>query len=224
LFLVMAISAPDLRPIGVLGGTFDPIHYGHLRLGWDALCKLALQQVMFTPCHLPPHRTDPETAAEHRLAMAHLACADIDGFAVNGWELQQDKPSYSIDTLTHLREIFGPRQPLIFIMGMDAFAGFCRWHRWQELLELCHLCVAHRPHSLPLPPDSDAQQLLDQRTISSAALLQDQPGGLIYLLSSTEVALSSTQLRILAQGGTDLRFLLPDAVYRYIKLHRLYEP
>ena len=208
-------------PIGILGGTFDPIHNGHLRLGWEALCRLELAEVRLFPCHVPPHRATPATAPEHRLAMARLACAGVPGLTVDDWEIRRDHPSYSVDTLAHLRQQLGPDTRIVFLMGMDAFRQFSTWHQWAHILELAHLWIAHRPGSQLPPPDSQEGRLLQQRCVPASALL-DTVAGNLCVYDSTALDISATQLRSQIAQGISPRFLLPDAVWDYIEQHELY--
>ena len=133
-----------MSPIGVFGGTFDPIHFGHLRTAFEMLQALRFEEVRFIPCGTPPHRGETYANASQRLEMVRVAVDGQSGFVVDDRELQRDGPSYSIDTLKTLREEF-PQRSLGLIVGMDAFLGLPRWHRWRELLDVAHIIVAHRP-------------------------------------------------------------------------------
>ncbi len=215
----MAISA--VNAIGVLGGTFDPIHNGHLRLGWEALSQLGLQEVRLIPCHVPPHRAEPTSSAQHRLAMARIACAQVPGFVVDDWEIRRDEPSYSVTTLTHLRQIYGSATRLVFLMGMDAFCQFSRWHQWQHILELAHLWIAQRPGATYPAGNSAEGQLLHARSVDPSALL-DTAAGNLCVYDSTALDISATQLRGQIAQGISPRFLLPDSVWDYIEQHDLY--
>ncbi|MAR91457.1 MAG: nicotinic acid mononucleotide adenylyltransferase [Pseudomonadales bacterium] len=215
----MDISATNAT--GVLGGTFDPIHTGHLRLAWEAKCRLQLNFVRLVPCHLPTHRESPDTTAKHRLTMAELACIGVPGFEVDNWEINRHEPSYSVSTLLHVRDRIGPDAPLVFIMGMDAFNQFSRWHQWQTLLGVAHLWVAHRPGNRLPQPGTTEHQLLQQRQ-GSADQLQLRPSGHIYVHETTALDISATKLRQQIAEGITPRFLLPDAVWDYIQQHKLY--
>lgn len=216
----MAISAVDA--IGVLGGTFDPVHNGHLRLAWEARTQLGLREVRLIPCHLPPHRATPHSDARHRLAMTRLACSAVPGFTVDDWEIRRNAPSFSVDTLTYLREQQGPHARLVFLMGMDAFCQFATWHQWQRILELAHLAIARRPGACLPAAGSIEHDLLQQRQVDHRCLL-DAVAGQICIQDSTALAISSTALRQQMAQGISPRFLLPDAVRDYIEQHHLYE-
>ena len=136
-----------LAPIGILGGTFDPIHYGHLRLAEEAREALALEQTLLIPSGQPPHREVPQTPAGDRLAMARLAVVANPSIVVDPAEAESATPSYSVLTLERLRAKFGPARPLVLLLGADAFAGLPSWHRWRELFTLAHLVAVQRPGS-----------------------------------------------------------------------------
>ena len=149
------------EPLGVFGGTFDPVHFGHLRLAEEACAALGLQQVLWVPAGRPPHRDRPLAASAHRLHMVSLAIAGNPRFALDATEAGSDTASYTVNTLRRLRQQLGSAQPLVLLLGADAFAGLPSWYHWQELFELAHLAVATRPqHSLDpdrLPPALAAQ-------------------------------------------------------------------
>lgn len=206
---------------GVLGGTFDPIHTGHLRLAWEAKSRLSLRYVRLIPCHMPTHRESPDSTAKHRLTMAELACIGVPGFEVDNWEIVRHESSYTVNTLIHVRDQIGDSAPLIFIMGMDAFNQFTQWHKWEEILELAHLWVAHRPGAaLPVPSSPEARLLSNKYSEPDA--LNDSPQGRICLHETTALDISATKLRQQIQAGITPRFLLPDAVWAYIQQNELY--
>ncbi len=212
---------PAINATGVLGGTFDPIHTGHLRLAWEAKSRLGLHYVRLIPCHIPPHRESPDSNAKHRLTMAELACIGVPGFEVDNWEILRLEASYTVNTLTHIRDQIGLDAPLVFIMGMDAFNQFCDWHRWQDILDLAHLWVAHRPGSKLPAADSQEGKLLRSRESLPEALMT-KPNGYICLHETTSLDISATKLRQQIQEGITPRFLLPDAVWAYIQQNQLY--
>ncbi|MBL8481248.1 MAG: nicotinate (nicotinamide) nucleotide adenylyltransferase, partial [Rhodocyclaceae bacterium] len=137
------------EPLGVFGGTFDPVHVGHLRLAEEAAETLQLERVAWIPAGRPPHRGAPATAAAHRLAMVQRAIADNPRFVLDDAEVRADAPSYSVLTLARLRAAHGPERPLVLLLGADAWAGLAGWHRWQEIFELAHIAVASRPGLAP---------------------------------------------------------------------------
>ncbi len=161
--------------IGILGGTFDPIHHGHLRCAQELLQDLPLDEVRLVPCRIPPHRDTPQASAEQRLRMLKAALDGAPGLTVDDRELSREGPSYTVDTLHSLRAEFGAT-PLCLIVGMDAFNGLDRWHRWQELIGLAHIVVAHRPGWLP-PQAGAVAELLSSHAIQSATELRARPAG-----------------------------------------------
>jgi len=214
------------KAIGLLGGTFDPIHYGHLRLAEEMGELLGLDEVRIVPAGHPPHRGRPRVDAMHRLAMARLAVAGNPRFVLDEREVHKVTPSYSVETLTALRGELPAGTPLILFMGADAFMGLTTWHRWQELPELAHLAVAHRPgftsavweDALPEP----LRRLLAIRRCEQPGELVERPAGLIHLHAITQLDISASQIRERALRGRSLRYLLPDSVIDYIQENHLY--
>lgn len=217
------MSAGRQIPLGILGGTFDPIHFGHLRLAEEAIDALGLGSVRFVPAGRPAHRGVPAAAAAHRLEMARLAITSNPRFSLDAGEVEAATPSYTVPTLERLRRELGPARPLVLLLGADAFAGLATWHRWRDLFHLAHLAVTHRPGfdldaaSLPAPV---AAELTARR--APPASLWDAPAGTIVPFAITPLAISATQLREFVAAGQSPRYLLPDAVVEYIACHHLY--
>ena len=199
-----------MRPIGIFGGTFDPIHYGHLRTAFELLQTLDFDEVRFIPCGDPPHRGVTFAPAALRLEMVQLATRNEPGFLVDDRELRRQGPSYSIDTLASLRAEF-PRRSLCLITGMDAFLGLPTWHRWDEILDFAHIVVAHRP-GWRAPDEGALGALLSERRTRRAADLHEEPGGNVYIHAVTQLEIASTEIRKLVAGGYDPRYLVPDSV------------
>ena len=218
----------DAGPLGLLGGTFDPIHFGHLRLAEEARDALRLEQVALIPAGSPPHRGTPQSSAAARLAMAELAVAGNAHLMVDAGEIFADGPSYTVLTLQRLRALHGPARPLVLILGADAFAGLPGWHRWQELFELAHIAVANRPGYAPhgrrwpaaLSEELDAA--CADRISTDTAVLRRSPAGQVVPFDMTPLAISASLIRDLIQAGHSARYLLPDPVLDYIGLHHLY--
>jgi nicotinate-nucleotide adenylyltransferase len=212
-----------MPPIGIFGGTFDPIHFGHLRLAEEMAEGLGLSQVRFIPAGQPPHRGAPRTAASHRLEMARRAIAGNPRFAVDAREVQRPDPSYTVDTLTALRAELGDEQPLWLLLGADAFLGLPSWHEWQRLFELANIAVAARPGAQLLQADSMPDELkheVSQRQQADGAVAG--PAGAVRLQQMTPLDISATVIRdTLARHGS-ARYLLPDSVLDYIHEHQLY--
>lgn len=203
-----------MRPIGVFGGTFDPIHFGHLRTAFELLQALRLAEVRFIPCSDPPHRGRMFASAAQRLQMVELAIDDQDGFVADDRELARSGPSYSVDTLLSLREEF-PRQPLGLILGMDAFLGLQTWHRWEEILDVAHIVVAHRP-GWKAPDLGPLGEMISERGTHRVDDLHDHLFGRVHIHAVTQLEIASTEIRELLAAGRDPRFLMPDAVCRAI--------
>jgi len=203
-----------MRPIGVFGGMFDPIHYGHLRTAHELHEILGLETLAFLPAGDPPHRAAPLADADTRLAMLRAAVADDPRFIVDDRELRRPGPSYTVLTLEEMRAERG-LQPVVLIMGVDAYAGIGRWHRSQDLLSLAHLVIALRPKS-PTPQDGFAGELLRTRRCDDPALLTGSPAGLVYVSEGTQLDLSSSAVRDVVAAGRDPRYLMPEASRRII--------
>lgn len=204
-----------MSAMGVFGGTFDPIHYGHLRTAYEVLQALRFSEVRFMPCGTPPHRGGTVASPEERLAMVQAATAGQHGFVVDDRELQRAGPSYSVDTLAALRNEY-PLWPIALIIGMDAFLGLPKWYHWQELLQLAHIVVAHRP-GWKAPDIGPLGDLLAERGTHRVGDLHQARSGHIYILDVTQLEISSTDIRDIVSAGRDPRFLMPDAVRDYIR-------
>ncbi len=207
--------------IGILGGTFDPIHYGHLRTALDVQEALELERVHFVPLKHAVHREQPGTAAELRASMVQAAVAQHPAFVMDDRELHNDRPSYSLYTLQSFRHQM-PHTSLCFLLGMDAFRDFLNWHQPMEILKLAHLVVMHRPGEEM--QEAQLQQLVAERSVEDAAALRRQPGGSILFQPVTQLAISATDIRRRARQGCSLRYLLPDAVITIIEQLKLYRP
>jgi nicotinate-nucleotide adenylyltransferase len=203
-----------MRPIGIFGGTFDPIHYGHLRTALELKQRLDLAAVHFVPCAKPPHRTAPMTDGALRLRMVEAAIRDEAGFVADSRELERAGLSYTIDTLASFRAEFGGRS-LCLLLGMDAFLGLPEWHHWRELTTLAHIVVAHRP-GWEAPTSGALGQLLRERRAPSAADLATNPAGFVHVQPVTQLEISGTDLRDSLRAGRDPQFLLPDSVRQII--------
>lgn len=210
-------------PLGIFGGTFDPVHYGHLRLAEEAMLHLGLGGVRWIPAGQPPHRGRPQVMPEQRLHMVERAIAGNLAFMLDSAEVEAASPSYTVHTLSRLRGELGPAQPIVLLVGADAFAGLSSWHRWREILELAHIAVSHRP-GFPVEPASLAPDLAEvfTRHVGAAGDLARRPAGVITSFAMTQLAISATQIRKLLANGLSARYLLPQAVLDYIQTHDLY--
>jgi nicotinate-nucleotide adenylyltransferase len=212
------------EPLGLFGGTFDPVHYGHLRLAEEAIAHLALGGVRWIPAGQPPHRGTPQVTAAQRLDMVRCATAGNQRFSVDAGEVEAAAPSYTVHTLERLRRELGDRQQLVLLVGADAFAGLATWHRWRDIFALAHVAVSHRPgfpvETASLPHDLAAE--FNDRRLTDVAALKTSPAGGIVTFAMTQLAISATQIRKLLANELSARYLLPDDVLDYIQLHSLY--
>lgn len=208
------------KRIGILGGTFDPVHIGHLRGALEVAEQFALDELRLIPSARPPHRGTPQVSAEDRLAMVRCAVAGVPPLTVDDRELHRDRPSYTIDTLESLRGELAPDDQLFLVLGWDAFCGLPTWHRWEELLDHCHILVLQRPDADSEPPQV-LRNLLAARSANDPQALS-RPGGSIAFVWQTPLEVSATQIRERLASGKSVRFLVPDAVLAYIHAHGLY--
>jgi nicotinate-nucleotide adenylyltransferase len=232
--------------LGLLGGTFDPLHVAHLRLGLEAREVLGLAGVCLIPAGTPPLRAVPQCAASHRLAMVERALAGIPGFSVDPGEVLaaagNPVPSYTVATLERQRRQHGAQRPLLLLLGADAFARLESWHRWRELFALAHIGVATRPgHDLKVPAGTQSAgagslcvpgtPLRGQATALDAefaarrgvaADLAGAPAGRIVPFAITALEISASAIRERLARGLSVRYLVPDAVLDYIESHQLY--
>jgi nicotinate-nucleotide adenylyltransferase len=205
--------------IGVLGGTFDPVHLGHVRPALELLQALSLREIRFVIARIPPHRDPPKASAEHRWRMLELALQAHPGLIADDRELLRDGPSYTVDTLRGLR----PEQDetLCLIMGSDAFVGFTAWRCWQGILRLANIVVITRPET-HLPARGVIGELLQQRRVSKADDLARCASGGILPWTVRPVDVSATAIRSGLAAGRDVSSMLPAPVLRYIRSHGLY--
>lgn len=199
-----------MKPIGIFGGTFDPIHYGHLRTAFEMLQALRFAEIHFVPSGDPPHRGETFARAELRLEMVKVATQGEPGFRVDDCELKRDGPSYTIDTLMTMREEHSDAS-LGLIIGMDAFLGLTSWHRWDEILDLAHIVVAHRP-GWRAPDIGELGDLITAHGTHRVDDLHENQHGCVHIHAVTQLEIASTEIRELITAGRDPRFLTPDAV------------
>ncbi len=199
-----------MNPIGILGGTFDPVHNGHLRLAIEMREALGLSGVKLIPALYPPLRDAPGTDATRRLRMLEAAIEGEDGLEVDDRELHREGPSYTVDTLRSLREELG-NTPICLIVGMDAFCRLDDWHQWNKLPELAHIAVAHRPGSAS-PESGVVAELVNARGVNDPAKLRDRGAGYVIVQEIPALDISATRIRALLNAGRSIRYLVPDPV------------
>jgi nicotinate-nucleotide adenylyltransferase len=216
-----------LAALGLFGGTFDPVHFGHLRLATELSEAFHLEKVIFIPAGLPYHRgRDAHATSEQRLTMLKLATQRDARFDVDDRELKRSGNTYSYDTLAEIRHERGPDTPLVFLAGTDAFAGIDTWHRWTELFDLAHFAIAVRADDAQwfkrgpgtFPKDIWPRITLNPKELAAA------PAGKIMTFAMTPLSISSTAIRSLAAEGASIRYLTPDPVVEYVRSHSLYAP
>jgi nicotinate-nucleotide adenylyltransferase len=221
------VAQQVVRPIGILGGTFDPIHHGHLRIAQEALEQCDFTQVRFVPCGTPPHRPAPLASAKARWEMVRLALNGHPDFLVDVREVFRTDPCYTVDTLAGLRAELGEQLPLCLILGGDAFLQLHTWHEWKRLFELAHIVVLQRAGGLPLgnamnSADPALQDEYRARLAPGRGALHEAPNGAIFVADMPALEISSTDIRRRCAEGKNIRYLVPDAVTNYINTNSLY--
>ena len=207
----------SLRTIGFFGGTFDPVHCGHLQMALAAKKHLKLDEVRLLPCHQPPHRAAPQLTSQQRLLLLNLAVQEVDGLSIDDRELRRDKLSWTVDTLKDCRQEFGDELSIILLMGVDAYNGLQQWYEWQQLPKLAHIGVLQRPE-YTMPKVGILANWLER---SSAANIRRQPAGTVIALEQPQLPWSATEIREQLALGVQPKGL-PESVFNYIVAHQLY--
>ena len=210
-----------VRAIGLFGGTFNPVHIGHLRTALELRERLGLDEIRMLPSAQPPHRDEPQVSAEQRAIMVALAIDGEPGLAVDDRELRRGGPSWTIDTLKEVRQELGADVSLSFCVGMDSLVNLASWHRWRELTDWAHLVVAARP-GWQVPADGEVAEWLRTRHNTDPAALRQRSHGLVLVTELTLLPVAATGLRQRLRAGRSVRYLTPDSVVSYIEQHRLY--
>jgi nicotinate-nucleotide adenylyltransferase len=215
-----------IKPVAIFGGTFDPVHFGHLRLAQELAESLRVEEVRFMPGGQPPHRANPQVTSLQRLDMTRLAIADNPLFRIDDREVRRSGPGYTVDTLTEVRAEIGAIRPLCLLLGADAFLELATWHRWHELFTLAHIVIAHRPG---FPPESWPERMPEPLAREYTARLMQQPfavhlspAGGIVTQAIAALDISASMIRDSLARGVSPRYLLPDRVLDYIRKHGLY--
>lgn len=209
-----------VRLTGILGGTFDPVHYGHLRPARHVMRQSGLDELRLVPGHQPVHRAPPVASPDQRLTMLRLALEEFPEFVVDERELRRGGPSYTHDTLTDMRREY-PDNHLCLMMGLDAFKGFTGWYRWQQILQLAHVLVMIRP-GYGLTSQDEVSALLQRHSLATAAGLRAQPAGGILPVQVPAEDVSSTAIRERLRRGQSVHGLLPSPVERWLHQHPVY--
>ncbi|WP_150912564.1 nicotinate-nucleotide adenylyltransferase [Marinobacter halotolerans] len=199
----------------IYGGTFDPVHHGHLRLAVELREYLGTSELALVPCHIPPHRATPGATSDHRLELLQMAVDGEAGLVVDERELGREGASYTADTLRQIRHEIGPDEPLAMVVGTDSFAGFDRWREWQAIPQLAHIIVVVRPGA-DIPRGSAPAQLMAARRADSVEQLHNEPCGRVLVLEPPLMDISATSIREKIADGLSPRYLLPDSVWRRI--------
>ena len=208
-------------PIGILGGTFNPIHNGHLRSALEIRERLDLAELRLVPAAVPPHRPTPTLPAEVRADLVELALSGAEGLRCDRRELLRSGPSYTFDTLNELRSELGAERSLCLVMGVDALAGLHSWHRWKELLSLAHMIVIARP-GYALPDEGEVADFLEANPPQKADALRHNPCGAVVVERLTPLEISATAIRGLVGAGRSPRYLVPEPVCEAILERGLY--
>lgn len=208
------------KPIGILGGTFDPIHHGHLRLALEIVRSLPMSSLRLMPLHTPPHRKPPVASVAQRLAMLKLATEGVPGLEIDAREIHRTGVSYTIDTLKSMRSEL-QEAPLLLIMGMDAFQSFNTWREWNAITDYSHIILVDRPGSHTEITHPELQDFFCKHASDNPSVLNERAGAILKL-EIPMLDISSTQIRQQIAEGRDPRFLLPDKVIKYIKQETLY--
>ncbi|MDO9366226.1 MAG: nicotinate-nucleotide adenylyltransferase [Methylotenera sp.] len=213
----------QIPAIGIFGGTFNPIHFGHLRMAQELADALNFDEVRFIPAANPPHKNTPIISAEHRVAMVHLSIKNNPCFTFDDRELHRAGASYTIDTLLSLREELGMKASITLLMGSDAFTKFDTWYRWQEIIQLCHIALVQRPQSEANKLPNILETFLHNHYTEHSDDLHTTPAGFVTMRQVTALDISSTAIREAFKHGHSARYLMPDSVIEYIHAHKLYK-
>lgn len=217
----MSSSPSQLIPVGVFGGTFNPVHYGHLRSALELVEHLGLDHLRLMPCAVPPHREAPDCSAADRAAMVELAVSSEPRLRCDTRELNRDGVSFTIDSLLEIREELGEGHSLSLVMGCDAVLKIATWHRWEELLDVAHIVVIARP-GWHFPERGEVANWLEMHRASAKDVLVNAVAGSILVEELRPLAISSTEVRELLAAGQSARYLLPEPVLDYIQDKQLY--
>ena len=220
------MSKSEFPFVGIFGGTFDPIHYGHLRVAEEVIEAVGLQKMYFIPAGVPRLRHAPIASPQHRAELVRIAIQDNFRFVLDEREINRDGVSYSVDSLRELKQELGKKVILCFVIGADAFIKLDKWNSWRELFNLCHFVIATRPgHVLSSNHDVLPKELKDecsQRWVSSVDSLRRATSGMIFVAPTTMLDISANIIRARIAAGKSVRYLIPDAALSHIAASQLY--
>jgi len=214
------MAIPKIKNIGILGGTFNPVHFGHLRTALAAQQEFSLDEVRLIPCHHPVHKEEPEVSAQHRIEMLHKATKAEKRILVDVRECMRPGPSYMIETLDSLR-IEYPHDRLFLLMGVDAYNKLEGWKDWQKLFELAHIIVITRP-GWEIKPSQLIKKYCEHRSVSSFSEMCQSKSGKVLTYSFIPLMIASSEIRKLLKENKSVRYLIPNKVIKYLKKHKLY--
>lgn len=214
------MAKPDIKDIGILGGTFDPVHFGHLRTALAAQQDFSLDEVRLIPCHHPVHKNEPQVPAQHRISMLHKATKAEKHLLVDVRECMRPGPSYMVETLESLRNEY-PNDRLFLLLGADAFNNLDAWKDWQKLFELAHIIVISRP-GWEIKPSQIIEDYCEHRTVSNFSEMCKAQVGKVLSYSFIPLMIASSDLRSQLKEKKSVRYLTPNKVIKYIKKHKLY--
>ena len=213
----------SVSSLAIYGGTFDPVHFGHLRSAVEVYQALQVSQLKLVPASVPPHRKMPSTTQEQRLQMLRLATQDLDYLQIDEREIRREGKSFTVDTLASFRDEIGPTVPMSLILGADAYAMLHEWYAWESLAELAHLVILERPGHHQQLPAPDVIAWADDRWVADPLCFNRQAAGLMCRINLTQMDISATKIREIITRGGKIDYLLPDQVARYIRKHRIYD-
>lgn len=208
--------------VALFGGTFNPVHFGHVKIAAELAELLQVQSMRMLPCAFPPHRDQPAVAAKQRLAMLQLAIGEQSALKADDLELHRAAPSYSIDTVQLVRQEIGEQTPLFLCVGMDSLVTLDSWQRWHELLDHCHIVIPSRP-GWQAPSQGVLADWIAQHRCDDLAAVKKCSRGHVHFCDLTLLDLSSTNIRDKIKQGESINFMTPDTVVDYIQKHHLYE-
>jgi nicotinate-nucleotide adenylyltransferase len=207
------------QSIGVFGGTFDPIHFGHLRSALEVQQTLKLDEVRLIPCRYPPHRETPSVESSHRLQMVAMALENSI-LQIDDQEIKRESPSYTVDTLLSLRQEF-PEACLCMIVGVDAFLSLPSWYQWEKLIELANIIVMHRV-GWNFPEQGQMSDYLKKYSLKTGDNIKEFKSGVVVTQTINSLNIQASRIRAMIKLGESPQFLLPENVLKYIRLHGLY--